>query len=156
MCFYNAGNVYSLFTDSDYRYTYSWLLPVENYLTFKVRTCNDAHLLLSSSRDLNGPTYEIVLGGYDNQWSDIRRGPQGEALAQAYTPNIMSCDELLPVWVQWQSQTIEVGVGPFRAHTILRHDDPDLLPIQSAAITSWYTASGEYRFLETQGEDCIY
>jgi hypothetical protein len=147
-----AGNIYTIYTDNDYRYNYGWILPVYNYLAFKVRTCNDAHVLLSSSVDLTATvSYEVVLGGYDNLYSDIRRGPQGAILSQAYTPNIMNCNELLPVWIQWENQILEVGVGSLGAHTILRLDAPEVSSIQSASVTSWYSASGEYQFLESQG-----
>jgi hypothetical protein len=148
-----AGNIYTVYTDNDYRYNYGWILPIRNHLAFKVRTCSDAHVLLSSSLDMTGTTsYEIVLGGYNNLYSDIRRGLQGSILTQAYTPNIMNCNELLPVWIQWENQILEVGVGPLGAHTILRLDEPEVSSIQSASVTSWYDARGEYRFLESQGK----
>jgi len=142
----------TMYTDNDYGYMYSRFLPTYNYLAFKVRTCNDAHLLLSSSGSLDGPSYEIVLGGYDNQYSDIRPISLGGVMTQAYTPNILSCNELLPVWVRWRSQTLEVGIGPLGAHTILRHDDPEMPSILAASVTSWYSAVGEYQFLENQGK----
>jgi Farnesoic acid 0-methyl transferase len=125
---------------------------VYKYLAFKVRTCNDAHVLLSSSLDMSGlTTYEVVLGGYDNMYSDVRRGSQGSIVGQAYTPNIMNCDELLPVWIRWEGQILEVGVGPLGAHAIIRVEEPAVSTIQSASVTSWYTASGEYQFPESQG-----
>ena len=109
-----SGNTYSVFTELDYRYSYAWFQPIYSYFTFKVRTCDNAHILLSTAiNDLSpASSYEIVIGAYQNTMSDIRRGPHGEILAQADTPNIVNCDELLPFWIRWGNTSLDVGSGP--------------------------------------------
>ena len=41
-------------------------------VVFKVRACNDAHVALSSSTNLDRDMYEIVIGGWSNSKSVIR------------------------------------------------------------------------------------
>ena len=122
-----------------------------NYLTFKVKSCNDAHILLSNAvQDLSNNAYEIVIGGYENSLSAIRRGSLGANVVEASTPNIMNCDTFLPFWVRWQNKTLEVGSGPVDSHVLMRLDDPEMPAISVASMTSWYSAPGEYQFLQTE------
>ena len=147
-----VGDVYTVFTEANYGYNYTWLLPMYNYITFKVKSCKDAHILLSTAfQDLSSNAYEIVLGGSENTISAIRRGSLGQNVVQESTPNIMNCDTLLPFWVRWQNKTLEVGSGPVDSHVLMRLDDPKMPDISVASVTSWYSAPAEYQFLQTEG-----
>jgi len=141
-----TGDVYTAFTLSDYRYDYAWFQPASNYLEFKVRSCNDAHILLTTSLFDETDGYEIVVGGYGNTASDIRRGSHGEILLQVYTPDIMSCDEYLPFWIRWGDNAVEFGSGRLDDHIIMRLSDPQQPIIRAMSVTSWLTAPGEYHF----------
>ena len=123
-----------------------------------MRTCDNAHLLLSSSlMDTSSlSSYEIVFGGYENTYTDIRRGAHGPAIAQSYTPNIMNCDEFLPFWARWGNNILEIGSGPLDSHVMLRMVDLGLPLIQYATVTSWVSAPGEYLFLDSDGKSSIY
>src|SRR5688572_16793997 len=124
-----------------------------NYITFKVKSCKDAHILLSSAvQDLSNNTYEIVIGGSENTISAIRRGSLGQNVVQESTPSIMNCDILLPFWVRWQNKTLEVGSGPVDSHVLMRLDDPEMPDISVASVTSWYSAAAEYQFPQTEGK----
>lgn len=148
----NAGDIFTIFTENVYRYNYTWMYPVNKYLTFKVQSCNDGHILLSNSIGETGSSsYEIVIGGFDNTWSEIRRGSQGPALVSVETPSIMYCQELLPFWVRWENKSVVVGSGPLDSHVIMRYDDPNMTDIWVASTTSWTTAASEYQFLQTEG-----
>ena len=48
------------------------------YRTFSVMCDNDAHILLSERPNGEGPLYEIVLGGWANSQSALRKAIQGE------------------------------------------------------------------------------
>lgn len=95
--------------------------------------------------------YEVVLGGYTNTKSDIRRGAHGPILTQADTPNIMNCDEYLPFWAKWENKTLQIGSGDLDGHVIMRLDDPEMTTIGAVSVSSWTSASAEYQFPETQG-----
>ena len=53
------GNSYTFMTNASYSYNYMWLEPVTNYLTFHVRTCNDAHIVLSENKRDTSRSYEV-------------------------------------------------------------------------------------------------
>lgn len=141
-----------MFTESVYRYNYTWLWPASNYLTFKAKSCNDGHILLSTSvLETGNSSYEIVIGSFDNTKSEIRRGSHGAALVSVETPSVMNCHEYLPFWVRWENKTLEVGSGPLGSHVIMRADDPQMPTIQVASVTSWTTATAEYQFMQSEG-----
>lgn len=146
-----VGDTYSVFTQSDYRYDYTWVQPTGSSVEFRVRTCNDGHILLSSSLLDVADGYEIVLGGYDNTRSDIRRGSHGTILLQVETPDIMNCDEFLPFWVRWGSGSVEVGSGRLDGHLIMQVYDAEQPHIQALTVTSWISAPAEYQFLQSYG-----
>ena len=52
-------------------------------LLFQVKTCNDAHVLLSEGQYEMSRAYELVWGSNSNSRSDIRRSKQGPALQSA-------------------------------------------------------------------------
>ena len=127
-----------------------------NYVTFKVMSCKDAHILLSTAvQDASITAYEIVIGGSENTISAIRRGSLGQNVVQASTPNILNCEMLLSFWVRWQNQTLEVGSGPVDSHVLMRLDDPDMPAISVISVTSWYSAWAEFQFLQTEGNQFI-
>jgi hypothetical protein len=144
-----AGDIFVAFTMSDYRYDYSWFQPLNFYVEFEVRTCSDGHILLGTYLfdETNG--YEIVLGGYDNTKSDIRRGSHGPILLQVDTPDIMNCDEFLSFWVRWGNSSLEIGSGRLDEHVIMRLSDPQQPAIKSLSVSSWITAPAEYHFPQT-------
>lgn len=146
------GNTYSIFTQSSFQYNYTWIQPYNNYLTFKVRTCNDAHILLSNTLLDTSETnsYEIVFGAFENTRTVIRQGSHGNELAAADTPDIMNCDAFLPLWVKWENSVITIGSGPLDSHVILQLNENKLGNI-IATVTSWVTAPAEFQFLEAEG-----
>eukprot|EP00058_Branchiostoma_floridae_P026175 XP_002611665.1 hypothetical protein BRAFLDRAFT_117103 [Branchiostoma floridae] len=97
-------------TDTQYRYR--WDLPrlTEDRFTFDVQANNDVHVGLSSqSQDLDD-MYEIVIGGWSNTQSVIRRSKQGNNLVTVSTSGIISPTEYRKFWITWSSDgTIAVG-----------------------------------------------
>ena len=142
-----------MFTDSEYRCNYTWLQPTQNYLSFKIRSCDNGHVLLSTSlMDVSETAaYEIVLGAYENTISDIRRGAHGEILVQANTPNILNCDEFLPFWLRWGNGMLIVGSGPLDSHVIMQYSDPMMAENFVATVSSWISVPAEFHFLEAEG-----
>lgn len=149
-----AGNTYSVFTNNDYRFNYTWLQPAANHLAFNVRTCDNVHLLLSTSlmNVSSEVSYEVVIGGYDNTISDIRRGAHGPILVQVDTPNIMKCDEFLPFWITWGNSAITVGRGALGSDVFMQFSESNMASNFVASVSSWTTAPAEYHFLESEGK----
>lgn len=140
---------------NEYRYNYTWIQPRNRHLTFKIRSCDNGHILLSNSLlDVTeNAAYEIVLGGYNNTFSDIRRGAHGPIVASANTPNIMNCDEFLPFWVKWENKVLIVGSGLLGSNVIMEYNDRAMSDDLLATVTSWESAPAEFHFLESEGKN---
>ena len=70
-----TGRILRAKTPNDYRYGRIWATLNNNvqHLVFKVQACNDAHLALSPILGISSSkTYEVVIGGENNQRSFIR------------------------------------------------------------------------------------
>lgn len=143
-----------MFTNNDYRFNYTWLQPSGNHLAFNVRTCDNVHVLLSTAlMNISGDaSYEVVIGGYDNTISDIRRGAHGPILVQVDTPNILKCDEFLPFWIKWESSVLTVGSGVLGSNLIMQYSESNMATSFVATVSSWTTAAAEYHFLESEGK----
>ncbi|XP_078617273.1 C3 and PZP-like alpha-2-macroglobulin domain-containing protein 8 [Branchiostoma floridae x Branchiostoma japonicum] len=120
--------------------TYRWGLPrlTGPPFMFEVKAERDVHVGLSSQdRDLDA-MYEIVIGGWDNMRSVIRRSKQGLEHADVQIPDLLSKNEYRAFWITWSSDgTIAVGRGgetlPF-----MQWRDPNPLPINYAGLnTAW-------------------
>ncbi len=62
-----------------------------NYVTFKVRACAEAHVLLMSGLDMTNHThYQVVIGGASNSLTSISKEPAGHSEAVS-TVDILSC-----------------------------------------------------------------
>ena len=60
-------------TDNGYHYEDTGLdLSKADGVVFKVKACNDAHVALSTSTNLDSNMYEIVIGGWSNSKSAMR------------------------------------------------------------------------------------
>ena len=89
-----------------------WLRQVQkSSVVFGVRTCNDAILALSEEMQQVSNSYEIIIGGYSNQRSEIRPNVQTVPVTWLDTPDILSCNETRFFWVSWEGGVIEVGLG---------------------------------------------
>ena len=73
-------------TDTQYRYR--WDLPrlTESRFTFEVQANNDAFVALSSQNHDMDAMYEIVIGGWANTVSGIRRAKQEHNRATSLAP----------------------------------------------------------------------
>ncbi|XP_035689585.1 uncharacterized protein LOC118424886 [Branchiostoma floridae] len=133
-------------TDTQYRYR--WNLPrlTGDRFEFEVKATNDVHVALSSQRHDLANMYEIVIGGWGNTHSVIRRSKQGTHHATASTPDINSPTEYRKFWITWSSDgTIAVGRGG-ETEPFMQWKDPDPLPIIYAGYSTGWWSTGLWRF----------
>ncbi|CAH1267833.1 CPAMD8 [Branchiostoma lanceolatum] len=136
-------------TDTQYRYR--WDLPrlTGHRFTFEVQANNDAHVALSSQSQDMDDMYEIVIGGWSNTQSVIRRSKQGNNHATASTSGINSPTEYRTFWITWSSDgTIAVGRGG-ETQPFMQWTDPDPLPIAYAGYTTGWGSTGRWKFCHT-------
>ena len=87
---------------------------VENTrFTFRVRTCEDVGLVLvtSSPDGFGRHSFEVIIGGWGNSESAIKRVLTWATLVRVPTPQILDCDNFRTFWVSWENGVLEVGVG---------------------------------------------
>ncbi|CAD5121951.1 DgyrCDS10412 [Dimorphilus gyrociliatus] len=120
------GEVVDVFTPNVYNYDKTWFMPQKEYVEFGVQICHDAHIALSQEAGVtNKNTYEIVLGGGRNTFSEIRRRRQGSTAVHVRTRNIVNCYEMRKFWIKFSNSELSVGAGsyknnsePFMAHNV--------------------------------------
>lgn len=61
-----TGNTFTVLTPNIYQFKYLWYTPAQKHFTFKVRTCSNARIALSSALEETDAAYEVVIGGHGN------------------------------------------------------------------------------------------
>lgn len=86
--------------------------PVRNgQFQFKVRAANDAHLALVNVPVEAEPLLEVMIGGWGNSKSVIRKNKQQPEKAEAATPSILSAGEFRGFWIRWADNVSGVLFG---------------------------------------------
>ncbi|KAI8484227.1 hypothetical protein Bbelb_380120 [Branchiostoma belcheri] len=136
-------------TDTVYRYRWELRRLAGSRFTFKVQADHNVHVALSAQgRDLDD-MYEIVIGGWGNAWSVIRRSKQGYNYANVWTPGINYPTEYRTFWITWSSDgTIAVGKGG-ETQPFMQWTDPDPLPIAYAGYSTGWGSTGRWKFCHT-------
>ncbi|KAI8483461.1 hypothetical protein Bbelb_387930 [Branchiostoma belcheri] len=116
-------------TDTVYRYRWEQRRLAGSRFTFAVQADNDAHVALSAQRRDLDDMYEIVIGGWANTWSVIRRSKQGKHHASALTLD----------------GTIAVGKGG-KTQPFMKWRDPNPLPIAYAGYSTGWGSTGRWKF----------
>ncbi|KAI8513804.1 hypothetical protein Bbelb_081280 [Branchiostoma belcheri] len=133
-------------TDTMYRYRWEQRRLAGSRFTFAVQADNDAHVALSAQRPDLDDMYEIVIGGWANLWSVIRRSKQGKHCASALTLGINSPTKYRTFWITWSSDgTIAVGKGG-KTQPFMQWRDPDPLPIAYAGYSTGWGSTGRWKF----------
>jgi len=85
-----------------------------NYAIFRIRTCGEANIALSQFVGITQySTIEINIGAQQNGMTYIRSSVGGTIVAQAETPNILSCSSDRYFWIAWtnMADVSEIAVG---------------------------------------------
>ncbi|XP_067655796.1 uncharacterized protein 5-like [Haliotis asinina] len=118
-----------------------------DFFTFKVKACGDAHVALQTNyQNSNLQMYEIVLGGWSNTRSVIRRCAQCTILT-SYQGTMVSCSQYKQFWTSFVDGTIKAGRGgTVGQDEILSYTDPDPHTINYFAAATGFGSSGEWIF----------
>ena len=141
-------------TPADYGRKNAWLVVDQQIISFKVRACAEARILLSEDPfDMTMFSREIVIGGESNTKSGIYDN-NNQSLMESNTPAILQCDELIDFWIRWQPNggTITVGKGPIDVGVFLKYDEFDLHPFYAVSISTGQNNSGSWQLKTDAGE----
>uniref|UniRef100_A0A1I8MIG9 Farnesoic acid O-methyl transferase domain-containing protein n=1 Tax=Musca domestica TaxID=7370 RepID=A0A1I8MIG9_MUSDO len=116
-----------------------------NSFLFKVKCANDCHVALSSNNEERLPLYEIVLGGWANTKSVIRKNYKTPDLVEVQTPQIVNVNVWRTFWLCWQDNVIQVG-REGESLPFMTYKDPNLFCVKYLGICTAYGSSGSWLF----------
>ena len=129
---------------------------------FRVRACETARVALSRYHgNYSTNAYEVVIGGWKNTKTVIRRSLKGPIKAETPTVDILSCDYFRTFWLRQILGTaaaglIEIGtgttIGQGTFHSWL---DPDPYTVTSVSLSTGNGAKGVWEILHTQSRTYI-
>eukprot|EP00497_Spongosphaera_streptacantha_P005460 TRINITY_DN645_c0_g1_i4.p1 TRINITY_DN645_c0_g1~~TRINITY_DN645_c0_g1_i4.p1 ORF type:complete len:449 (+),score=100.32 TRINITY_DN645_c0_g1_i4:40-1386(+) len=125
---------------------------IDRGISFQVRAKNDAHIGLFPSipMDPTSPFYEIVLSGWGNTQSVIRRGSQGRNQVTKSTKGLLSQTEMRTFVVrQTAGGSVEVYKDEVSEDNLLMSwQDPEPLQIASVGCMTGWGADGYWKWPE--------
>eukprot|EP00516_Mucochytrium_quahogii_P003836 CAMPEP_0203752338 /NCGR_PEP_ID=MMETSP0098-20131031/6270_1 /ASSEMBLY_ACC=CAM_ASM_000208 /TAXON_ID=96639 /ORGANISM=" , Strain NY0313808BC1" /LENGTH=547 /DNA_ID=CAMNT_0050642443 /DNA_START=172 /DNA_END=1815 /DNA_ORIENTATION=- len=93
---------------------------------------------LSPEPNVCKPMYEIVIGGWKDTKSVVRREAQGNEFALSNQTRLCSSTQYHTYWVTLRNGVVSVGVGSVPGKkVILGWKDPQPIPAQYVSFTSW-------------------
>ena len=140
-----------LHTPDDHNYQYITDASGLTHLNFEVKASNDAHLGLSAQQNDLPDMYEIVIGGWANAKSGIRRTKGGTDLVTVDTPDILLGTEFRGFWVSWNDGTIKVGRAG-ESFPFMEWTDPNPLAVNYIGYSTGWGSTGEFRFCTEYGK----
>lgn len=142
------SGVESIETGDDYNYhtILNLDLSSKSMIEFSVMAKNDAHVLLTMGA---GGVFEIVIGGWNNSRSMIRRSKQGAGVVE-YSGVVISDSEFKTFVLDWNNAGVlklysKSGTEPL---TLLMETPPQpepVLDIKSMAVSTGWGSTGKWK-----------
>ncbi|XP_038069219.1 uncharacterized protein LOC119738404 [Patiria miniata] len=145
-CYKDPLIIHTYTTPPTYNYQYHPVALATHRITVHIEATNDAYLAFSAEpRDLPN-MYEIVLGGWQNKYSVLRRCKQCRVLAWATTNDILPNKNAQSFWVRFDEGVVAVGLTGFPS--FLQYHDPDPLPVRYVGFATRLGSAGNFRLFD--------
>lgn len=133
-------------TDSlDYRY-----FPVtKSRISVSVKAAHDARISLRTHLGEDSNVYEIIIGGWGNTMSAIKRNNQEPDVAEAETRDILDTGETLDLLIQWYCDGL-LTVGRNVYDIFMSYKDRSPFVINYIGVSTAWGATGEWIIEESQ------
>ena len=140
------------YTPQDYHYNHAWrTVQARSSVSFKVRACNDAHVLFAKTQGVTTiDAYELLIGGWSNTKSVLRDRMQGEPLASVQLAGIVSCSQARWFWASWDLGKLRFGLGRYAGERQLLMTDIPYSP-DSVGLSTGGNSNGTWEFTSTSG-----
>lgn len=143
----DKGKMYAAYPDYYKHYTkltqYGIMPSLNGSIRFKVKTCHNAFILLSSAPDLIAPDfYAIEIGGWSNRYSAIHRKDSSDPAVKEITANILNCNEFKEFDVSWTSDgTIKVQND---SRIVIDWNDQFPIPVHGLGLMTAFGTNGTW------------
>jgi len=122
---------------------YKFIPNSTGFYQFRIRAPHDCHLAFTTNSVESDPMYELIIGGWKNTKSVIRKNRSKPDVAEAETPGILSDQEYKGFWVRYDNNTLCAGEegnpNPFISYT-----DNEFIPINYIGVCTGWGACGEW------------
>lgn len=155
-----AGNYFTAYTnDENIYYNDTWyaLEASVTKISVRVRACHSARLSLAQTlHDQSSNAYEVVIGGYDNTLSLIRKQVGGDIEASSETPGILSCDRMREFYISWEDGIVSLSSDKDLAHSLVAWHDDNPHSVHFLSVSTGWGATGEWEIPHTYGNPLYY
>jgi len=125
---------------------------------FDVRSCSDAHLILSQSPS-SLTLYEVILGHNSNTRSKIVRYDESEGngdnlavtVAEEETLAILDCYESRRFWLSWSNNKIQLKTISSSGRVLLDWYDEQARPVFALSLFTGSGSIGDWKYSYRQG-----
>ncbi|XP_014366081.2 uncharacterized protein LOC106716925 isoform X2 [Papilio machaon] len=136
------ANVMDVSTPDNLQYQF---FPVSSgVVQFKVRTPNDAHVALTMAPQDSEPIYEIMIGGWGNTKSVIRKNKTRPDKVEIETPGIVNGGEFRGFWVRWDGGVVSAG-REGESIPFISWADPEPFPVAFVGVCTGWGATGTWK-----------
>ena len=149
-----AGESITVATSTRKDYRQFWIATRDKTsLVFSVKACAAVSVALSAIPGVSGiDTYEIVIGGPENDVTAIRDSVDGPNQSELRTTGILVCDTEMHFWMSWERDFIEVGRGSVvKDQKIIDWKPTKPHAVSSVSITTDFSQKGIWRFNQVDG-----
>ncbi|KAJ2947697.1 hypothetical protein O0L34_g9466 [Tuta absoluta] len=135
------GRTVELKTENNVEYQ---MYPVASgFMRFSVRAPKDAHLALTTGPQEADPIYEIIVGGWNNTKSVIRKSKVDKK--EVATRDILNAGEFRDFVVRWDGGVIGVH-HEGEQEAFMSWEDPEPFPITHVGFCTGWGATGSWNF----------
>ncbi|XP_035678932.1 uncharacterized protein LOC118417473 [Branchiostoma floridae] len=139
--------VYNVTTSSS---TFRWELEAIPVISFAVeaKASSDVRLALSPVNNFTSVMYEIIIGGWSNLLTTLRRTDSEDHLAVKLTPGILPAGRFRRFWVQIIKGTVRVGMDN-QTSPLIEWTDPSPIDVRFVGFATSEGNLGQFRFYST-------
>ncbi|XP_076644265.1 uncharacterized protein LOC143354236 [Halictus rubicundus] len=129
----------------EYRY-----FPItKSRINLRIKADHDARICLRTHLGSDSNMYEIVIGGWENTMSAIKKNSEEPALAEVESKNILNNEQICNLWIQWLCDGL-LNVGHQNGEILMSYKDPNPFVINYIGVGTAWGATGEFFIEESQ------